>query len=136
MDAAEESLEAHDRPEDSAAVASAGLVLGEKAAQESDIEQARIGQRRARKGRLGAPAQGSAKPGCQRYREALLGPIEERAWNVGLERPLEDVLALTVSQLAARRDSGGPFHQLVIEQRGSDLQRIGHAGAVDLGQNI
>src|SRR5215471_12746159 len=101
-------------------VVAAALVLVEEAAQEGQVEEPGIGEGRLGKRGLGTLAQWTAQPGGERDREPLLGPVEQRRRNVGLERALEDVLALAVGELAGRRQPGCPLDQLVVEDGCTD----------------
>src|SRR5437762_9965100 len=77
-----------------------------------------------------------AEPARQRNREALLGPVQDLARQIRLHRLLQQVLALLTADLQCGRQGRQPFHQRMIHQRLADLERMGHAGSIDLGVDV
>src|SRR5262249_46426649 len=64
----------------------------------------------------------ATEPTGKWYRESLLGPIEDRVRQPAVHCLLQDVFALTTTQLERRRNLRHGFHQMMIEQRRPDLQ--------------
>ena len=81
-------------------------------------------------------AQRTAKPARQWHRKPHLAPVKNFVGKIGFQCLLEDILAFMPMQLVGHGQSRYPFHELMIQQRDANLQRMRHAGAVDLGQDI
>src|SRR5438552_7352623 len=81
-------------------------------------------------------AQPAAEPAAQGDGKALLGPAEDRRGDEAAQRALEDVLARPSPQLQLGGDGGRELDELVVQQGHARLDRVGHAHAVHLGEDV
>ena len=76
------------------------------------------------------------KPFLDRHIEALLGPVEHLLRHVPVQQVPQDALADAVLVLEGIRQRPGKFQQIAVKHRDAAFQRVGHAGAVDLVEDI
>ena len=72
----------------------------------------------------------------QRNGKTHLRPIHDLARQVRLHGPLEQNLALLAADLERGRQAGQPLDERMVHQRLAHLQRVRHAGPVDLGIDV
>ena len=99
------------------------------------VEQATPGHGTAQQTFADPGVLGAEQPGG-RTGEALFGPVQHFARQQRFQRALEDVFALAAVQLQRGRQRQAPGDEFIVQQRGPHLQRVGHAGAVHLGQDV
>ncbi len=100
------------------------------------VEEPGTGQRAVQQIVTHALAQRSAEPTLDRNRKPHLWAIEHLARQVRLHRFLEDILALVAIHFQRGGKACAPFHEGVIHQRLTHLQRVGHAGPIDFCVDI
>src|SRR5437879_10339645 len=77
-----------------------------------------------------------AEPLAHRRLEASLAPAADRRWEHVAERPAQDALAPQRADLPAPRDAERALDQTMIEERHPDLEGVGHARDVNLGEHV
>jgi hypothetical protein len=77
-----------------------------------------------------------AQPGGHGDAEALLGTSQDRRRKPAGRGALEQALGLVSPELELRRERLAEIHQLRVQKRRPDLEAAGHAGAIDLGEDI
>src|SRR5438552_1613453 len=76
------------------------------------------------------------EPLAHRRLEASLAAAADLRWEHVGERPAQDALAAQRADLPAPRDAERALDQTMIEERHPDLEGVGHARDVDLGEHV
>src|SRR5690606_2577937 len=76
------------------------------------------------------------EPDVERDGEPHLLAIQDLARKQGFERTLQHDLAFAALKLRGRRQSSGPLDEAIVEERHPHLETMGHAGAIDLRQDV
>src|SRR5207244_9923307 len=77
-----------------------------------------------------------AEPLARRRLEALLGALDDRAWQPALQQAPEQIFAGVAAQLQRGRHPRRELEQPMIEQRLARLERHRHAHLVDFRQDV
>src|SRR5204862_6338047 len=83
----------------------------------------------------GVPELG-AEPLGHRRLEAALAPAAYLRWEHVAERPAQDALAAQRADLPAPRDAERTLDETMVQERNPDLEGVGHARDVDLGEHV
>ena len=131
----QERLEHQHRPQRRAVILSArcaGRPSGARIlVEDAGVEQ----QRRQRSSAQPSRAAGRAAT-RQRNRKAHLVPVQESCDRYGSSAFLKMYLPSPPPQLQSDGRPRRPLHELMVQQRHAHLERVRHAGAVDLGQDV
>src|SRR5580658_4671926 len=110
-------------------------VLGHQPLDRSHVEIL-LNSRRRPPQTLNAMSQGSPEPLRQRHRKASLGSCQNEVWNNSANRPAEKSLALSGCHPQVAWYAQRELDQIIVEQRYTCLERDGHTGAVNLGEDV
>src|SRR3989442_9738436 len=77
-----------------------------------------------------------AEPLAHRRLEASLAPATDCRWEHVAERPAQDALAAQRADLPAARDTERALDETMVQERDPDLEGVGHAREVDLGEHV
>ena len=137
-DVAQERLEHQERPQRRAVVARCRPgAASTRCASVRRVEPAGSGQALAEHGVAHALPQRPAEPARQRHRKAHLRPVQHLvAAGCGSIAFLSSHLPSCRANLQRRRQGREPFDQRVVHQRLTHLERVRHAGPVDLGIDV
>ena len=80
--------------------------------------------------------QRSAQPACDGDAESLLGTSQDRRRQPARRGPLEQSLGLVSAELERWRQGLDEIDQLRVQERSADLEAAGHAGPIDLGEDV
>src|SRR5215216_3132388 len=134
--APQEHLKGEQRPQRFAMVAGAGVMVGDQLIHRSSHQvllDPRVG---GSEGRADVAPQILAEPAVERYAEAPLRALEDLlrhdVGHGGFQHPLQREAA----GLEPRRQAGGQLQEFDVEQGGAQLQRVGHARAIRLHEQI
>src|SRR5438094_1821508 len=77
-----------------------------------------------------------SEPLAHRRLEATLAPPTDLRWQKVAERPAQDALAAYPADLPAARNTERKLDDAMVQERHPDLERVGHARNVDLGEHV
>ena len=113
-----------------------GAVLVEHLVEEAAPEDASVEEALVEQGRTGGFVGLLAHQLRDRHAKSDLGPVHAFVRHEGLERRLEQRLALVVEDLLVARDTRHPFDELVVQEGRARLEAMGHRGYVHFHQEI
>ena len=85
---------------------------------------------------VGPFAQRPAQPLRERDSEAHLGALDKSIRHVARKHAPQQMFGARRAHVQFRRLAPNPLNNAMIEQGNSNLQRHGHGGAVDLGEDV
>ena len=132
----QEGVEHQERPERRAVVPRSGLMRLENAIEIARIEEPRVEESRPEHRLTDPRAKRPAEPLGNGHGEAHLWPIEDFARQQWLHRFLQQVLPFRAPDLQRRGQRSQPFDERVVHQGLANLERVRHAGAIDLRVDI
>ena len=129
-------LEDEECPERLAMVVAAGLMLGDAPGDLLRVEEALAFQALAAQKLVHQGGQGTTQPTGYRNSEALLGTIEDRRRQPARRRTLEQALGLVAAEFEGRGKCLNEIDQTRVQERRPDLEPAGHAGPINLRQDV